>query len=239
MSTLTSPSGARLRAVVARLVAAGELPPGDLWLGQNERAVVAALRFPKRREDWRRGRYAAKRAAASWLGRPSDPAALAGIEVLADDMGAPQLHCDDGTALALSLSHRAGWALAAVAPPDVALGCDLELVETRSETFVADYLTAHEQALVAAAAPSDRALWVSLIWSVKECALKAVREGLRLDTRSMELVVPRGEAVEGWSPIGARAVSGARTFTGWWRSHGDLLACVLGAPGLEPPRMLD
>jgi 4'-phosphopantetheinyl transferase len=219
-------------------VSDAEVPSGDVWLGQRERAVIAALRFPKRRADWLRGRYAAKRAAAAWLGRPSDPSALAGFEVLAGDTGAPQLYCDGEMPLALSLSHRAGWALAAVAPPDVALGCDLELVEARSEAFLADYLTADEQALVAAADPRDRAQRASLIWCVKECALKALREGLRLDTRSMQLVVRRGEGGGGWLPIGARSVLDDRTFEGWWRPHGDLLACVLGAPGLEAPRML-
>jgi 4'-phosphopantetheinyl transferase len=227
---------ARTRPVAVCLAAASEVPPGDLWLGEHERAVVAALRFPKRRTDWLRGRYAAKRAAAAWLGRPSDAADLARVEVLAGDTGAPHLHCDGEPPLALSLSHSAGWALAAVAPPEVALGCDLELVETRSEAFLADYLTGHEQALVGAAEPWDRPRWASLIWCVKECALKALREGLRLDTRSVELTVRRGEAQRGWFPVGARVVSDGQTFEGWWRPHGDLLACVLGAPGLEPPR---
>jgi acetyl/propionyl-CoA carboxylase alpha subunit/4'-phosphopantetheinyl transferase EntD len=236
MSAVAPALRARTRPVAVCLVAAAEVPPGDLWLGEHERAVVAALRFPKRRTDWLRGRYAAKRAAASWLGRPSDAADLARVEVLAGDTGAPHLHCDGEPPLALSLSHSAGWALAAVAPPEVALGCDLELVETRSEAFLADYLTGHEQALVGAAEPWDRPRWASLIWCVKECALKALREGLRLDTRSVELMVRRGEAERGWFPVGARVVSDGQTFEGWWRPHGDLLACVLGAPGLEPPR---
>jgi 4'-phosphopantetheinyl transferase len=238
MSAVAPPPGPRTRPVVVRLVAASEVPPGDVWLGPHEHAVVAALRFAKRRTDWRLGRYAAKRAAAGWLGHPSDPPALARLEVLADDTGAPRLHCDGETPLALSLSHRAGWALAAVAPPDVALGCDLEVVEARSEAFLADYLTPYEQALVAAAEPWDRARWASLVWCAKECALKALREGLRLDTRSIELTVRRGEPERGWFPVGARAASDGRTFEGWWRPVGILLACVLGDPGLEPPRAL-
>jgi 4'-phosphopantetheinyl transferase len=238
MNALASTCEVRPRPVGVLLVAMAEVPPGDAWLGPHERAVGDALRFPKRRADWRLGRYAAKRAAAGWLGRPSDPLALAGIEVIADDTGAPRLHCDDARSLALSLSHRAGWALAAVAPPEVALGCDLELVEARSEAFLADYLTPDEQALVAAAESRDRAHWASLVWSVKECALKALREGLRLDTRSIELVVRRGQPERGWCPVGARVVADDRTFEGWWRPHGNLLAGVLGDPELELPRVL-
>jgi 4'-phosphopantetheinyl transferase len=238
MNALAATTGKRPRPVGVRLVAMAEVPPGDAWLGPHERAVGAALRFPKRRADWRLGRYAAKRAAAAWLGRLSNAIALARLEVIADDTGAPQLHCDGSTPLALSLSHRAGWALAAVAPPEVALGCDLELVEIRSEAFLADYLTSHEQALVAAAESRDRAHWGSLVWCVKECVLKAVREGLRLDTRSIELVVGRGEPEGGWCPVGARVVADGRMFEGWWRPHGNLIASVLGDPGLELPRVL-
>jgi 4'-phosphopantetheinyl transferase len=238
MNTLAPTPGVRPRPVGVGLVAMAEVPPGDTWLGPHERAVGAALRFPKRRADWRLGRYAAKRAAARWLGRPSDPLALAALEVIADDTGAPRLHCDGARPLALSLSHRAGWALAAVAPAEVALGCDLELVEARTEAFLADYLTPDEQALVAAAGSRDRAHWATLVWSVKECALKALREGLRLDTRSVELVVRRGEPERGWCPVGARVVADDRTFEGWWRPLGNLLASVLGDPGLELPREL-
>ena len=236
MTAVVSPLASRSRPVLVRLVATAEIPAGDAWLGPRESEVLAALRFPKRHADWRLGHYAAKRAAAAWLRRLTDPASLARLEVLADEAGAPHLHGDDGTTLALSLSHRAGWALAAVAPPDVALGCDLELIQTRSAAFVADYLTAHEQTLVEAADVWDRAHWTTLIWCVKECALKALREGLRLDTRSVEITSRRGEPERGWYPIGARVLASGRTFAGWWRPRGILLACVVGDPGLEPPQ---
>jgi hypothetical protein len=147
MSAIASALEPGLRPVLVRLVPAAEVPPGDAWLGAHEREGVAALRFSKRRADWRLGHYTAKRAAAARLGWPPDPPALARLEVLADDTGAPRLHCDGDTPLALSLSHRAGWALAAVAPPDVS---------------IADYLTPHEQALVAAADTWDRAHWTTL-----------------------------------------------------------------------------
>ena len=49
----------------------------------------------------------------------------------------------------ISLSHRSGAAICAVAPAGVDLGCDLEVIEPRSEAFVADYFTVDEQALVA------------------------------------------------------------------------------------------
>lgn len=230
--------GANTRPVGIRLVAAAEVPPGDVWLGPRERARLAQFRFPNRRADWRLGRWAAKRAAAAWLDRPAHLMALSELEVLADDRGVPRLHVGGAAPLALSLSHRAGWAIAVVAPPDVALGCDLEPVELRSAAFVMDYFTAREQAFVAARGPLALARRTTLVWCAKECALKALHEGLRLDTRSVELVVRQGARDDGWLRVAARAVPEGPTFEGWWRRHGALLACVLGRPALEIPSLL-
>ena len=65
------------------------------------------------------------------------------------------------------------------------LGCDLEIVEPRSDAFIADYFTAEEQALIERTSAADRSLLLALLWSAKESALKALRAGLRLDTRSV------------------------------------------------------
>ena len=65
----------------------------------------------------------------------------------------------------------------------MALGCDLEVIEPRSEEFVADYFTTEEQKMVSQAPIADRSKLLALLWSAKESALKALREGLRFDTR--------------------------------------------------------
>ena len=49
----------------------------------------------------------------------------------------------------ISISHRDGIAICAVTAGNVMLGCDLELVETRSTAFIADYFTKTEQELIA------------------------------------------------------------------------------------------
>ena len=69
------------------------------------------------------------------------------------------------------------------------MGCDLEMIEPRSDAFVADYFTVEEQALVARASAADRSRLLALLWSAKESALKALRAGLRLDTRCV-IVIP-------------------------------------------------
>ena len=92
-----------------------------------------------------------------------------------------------------------------VAKSGVEIGCDLEMVEPRSDAFVADYFTIEEQALVARASAEDRPRLLALLWSAKESALKALHEGLRLDTRSV-IVNPFDGSFDlnGWSPLHVR-----------------------------------
>src|SRR5436305_121242 len=163
-------------------VDASEVPENDGWLTPAERVRLATLELPWRRADWRLGRWAAKHAVAAFLG-----ASFEAVEIRPAADGAPEaLLGGDPAPVSLSFSHRAGRAACAVAPAGTALGCDLELVEPRSAAFVRDYLTPAEQALVEAAPEMDHPFLVNLIWSAKESALKALRTGLRLDTRSVE-----------------------------------------------------
>ena len=88
-----------------------------------------ALRIEKRRADWRLGRYTAKSAVGALLG--VDPGR---VEIVAAPGGAPVAYLDGVRAdVELSLSHRAGRALAVIASRGAALGCDLELIEARSD----------------------------------------------------------------------------------------------------------
>src|SRR5690349_15398104 len=127
-------------------LAGADVPPTDDWLSASEAACLARLRFAKRRADWRLGRWTAIRAVSESLSlqRP-----LATVEIRAAPSGAPEVFLGGHPAkLAISISHRAGRAVCAVAHCGAALGCDLELVEPRSSAFAADYFTATEQSLV-------------------------------------------------------------------------------------------
>src|SRR3954470_18967325 len=89
-----------------------EVPRGGAWLGARERAVLAGLRVAKRRADWRLGRWTAK-AALGAFGVAGTPARR---ELLAAPGGAPGgWRAGRRLGLSLSLSPRAGLALAAVA----------------------------------------------------------------------------------------------------------------------------
>ncbi len=218
-----------------------DLPADHGWLAAAEQARLAGLRVPKRRADWLLGRWTAKQAVLARLAGEGVPPALDAVEVHAAADGAPEAFLHGRPAgLSISLSHRAGVALCAVAPAGVALGCDLELVEPRSPAFVADYFTADEVDAVASAPPGEQPLLVTLLWSAKESALKALRTGLRLDTRavSASLLAPTPPRADSWRPLAVSHQASGRVLRGWWRREHDQVVTVVAASDPEPPTRL-
>jgi 4'-phosphopantetheinyl transferase len=210
---------------------AAEVPPGEAWLSARERAVLAGLRLAKRRDDWRLGRWTAKAVVAAWLGVGAER-----VEVLAAADGAPDAWLDGAPApVSLSLSHRAGRALAAVTDMPAAIGCDLEVVEHRSGPFVREWLTAGEQAALEPLDGAARDVAANLMWAGKEAAAKVRREGLRLDIRraDVELGVPGA----GWRPLTVRWGEGGTT-AGWWCAGAGWVMTIAGSPAPASPSRL-
>jgi 4'-phosphopantetheinyl transferase len=209
---------------------AADVPAGDGWLGPRERAALGALTVARRRADWRLGRWTAKAAVAALLGL--DPER---VEVLAAPDGAPEAWAGGTRApVSVSLSHRAGRALAAVAAAPVVVGCDLEVVEPRSAAFVREWLTEAEQARVRAAGTQDGARAANLAWTAKEAAAKVRREGLRLDVRHAESRPAGGSPAGGWRPLEVAWREGPRT-AGWWREEPGWVMTLATEPGSPSP----
>ncbi len=187
------------------------IPSGSAWLAPPEASRAASMRFTKRRTEYRLRRYAGKCAVAAVLGMPEDPATLATIAVLNARTGAPFVEVDGvRIGMDVSLTDRAGWAVCLVGADLGEVGCDLEIVEPRSEGFVRDFLTPAEQQRVAAARVAHGAdgwdATANLIWSAKESALKVLRTGLRADTRTVEVVLDEvPQAAAGPGAAAARA----------------------------------
>jgi 4'-phosphopantetheinyl transferase len=214
-----------------------DVPPLDDWLSAAELLCLRGLRFEKRRADWRLGRWTAKAAIANYLGLPRRRGSLREIEVRPEPLGAPLLWIGNARApVTISLTHRNGVAVCAIAAAGVELGCDLEIAETRSAGFVADYFTPAERAFVGQAADGERTQRIALLWSAKESALKALRIGLRMDTREVAVSISRGTGADPWSPL--RVSCHGRNFHGWWRSAGQLVHTVVAAPTAGLPSML-
>lgn len=238
-----------------------DVPEHCAWLSANELVFLSRMHFPRRCADWRLGRWTAKRALAAYWKWPAVARTLASIEIRAAPSGAPEVFVEGSpAAVTISLSHRAGRAMCAIASAGVALGCDLEEVEPHSEAFVADYFSVEEQALVAHTGPTQRPVIATLLWSAKESALKALHTGLRRDTRSVivkllahsKSLLENAERVEradlhlrlfledrGWRPLRVRDAEGG-IFRGWWRQDSaHMLRTVVAAPSANQPIPLD
>jgi len=210
-----------------------DVPTEDDWLSTSELVRLSSFRFPKRRADWRLGRWTAKLAVARWLSPHGSPPALSAIEIRPATSGAPEVFIADRPADGtISISHRGGVAACALGQAASELGCDLELVEPRSEGFVADYFTEGEQALINQAG-ADCSQISALLWSAKESALKALRVGLREDTRSVAVSIS-GTPVGGWRRLKVECPQGVR-FCGWWQLSGGLIRTVVSGPSAPPP----
>jgi 4'-phosphopantetheinyl transferase len=206
-----------------------DVPSGDWWLSESERGLLESMRIPKRRADWRLGRWTAKQGISAYLSLPRIQRVLAAVELRPAPSGSPEVFLHGRAApLQLSLSHSRGVGLCAIAPAETGVGCDLETVEPRTPVFVADYFTAQEQELVAETPVAERDQVLTLLWSIKESALKVLRCGLRADTRSVNtapggLLRPDGED---WRPVSAAHIGGMK-FCGWWRVSRDLVRTIV------------
>ncbi len=213
-----------------------DLPSDTGWIDDAERHRFGSMRYRKRRDEAMLARWTAKSTVARALGMPTDPAGLAAITVRNASDGAPEVSVEGRPAeLIIGMTDRADWAVTAVLFGQARIGCDLELVEPRSEAFVADYFTEAEQAPVADA--PNRDLAANLIWSAKESALKVLRTGLRKDTREVEVDYhPEGDGE--WSPLVVRADDG-REMPGWWTRYGSFVLTMAAAVETSPPVSLE
>jgi 4'-phosphopantetheinyl transferase len=227
-------------ALLVLAQAEAAVPEDDGWLAPRERERARAFRFAARRRDFRLGRWTAKRALARFLGAGDAPAELAALEIRGAPRSPPVPWWRGAPApCALSISHRAGAALAAVAPPGVRLGCDLERGEPRSEAFVAQFFAPAERARFAALSEPLRSRAAALAWSAKESAVKALGRGLDLDTRELEVeLAPHDLAQPGrWRPLRVAGVD-SEALPGFWCGRGAWLLTLVAEPALAAPRWI-
>ncbi len=211
------------------------MPPGNEWLCPGENSRLAELRFSKRRRDWRLGRWTAKRMIAACLNLPRDSQALQDIEIKAASSGAPEVFLfGERAAVRLSISHRAGKAFCVIGPSGVYLGCDLEIIESREDSFLADFFTENEKNLIFDSPLSERPLLTTLAWSAKESVLKAMNVGLRLDTALLEVTVPDRQHARGcsdhhdyvlWRPLLIRCAD--QMIHGCWGQANNMVRTVV------------
>ena len=236
----------------------GEAPPG--LLHPAEEARLAGLRVPKRRQDWLLGRWTAKQLLQGWLeARTGERPPPDRLQVLADPDGAPYAALaepggaggpgpDTGPeaqaqrlAASLSISHSGPWGFCALCDEaGWTVGADIERIEPRTRGFVETFFAPAELAAFDAAGSDRRDVLVTATWCAKEAALKALRMGLRADTRQLTCRLAGADAPpRRWSRLSVETALVLGTpdrplaFAGWWAiNEGYALALVVAGPDL-------
>ena len=211
-----------------------EVPFDDEWLTEAERSRMQSLRIEKRRNDWRLGRWTAKRAVAAYFHWPIED--VQQIEIRAQPSGAPEVILPHRQAPpTISISHCGGVALCVVGPPSAAIGCDLEQVRQRDSSFSQTFFTEREQQQLRQRHGDEGFLLETIIWSAKESYLKATQQGLRRDTREVEVDVAEkftAEAETTWLPLIIH--SSGHTTAGFWLLNERKVRTLLTIPCSGP-----
>jgi 4'-phosphopantetheinyl transferase len=209
------------------------VPCGYDWLTDRELDSLCDMGFTRRRWSWRLGRWTAKLAVASTLENGLTPG---DVEIVAAADGAPEVYLlGRPSPLRVSISHAGNVSLCAVGPARMLLGCDVEKVEDRGDMFARDYFTRSELERVLEERRDQRSLVETLVWSAKESALKAIRDGLRRDTRDVVVDIGGTGGAREWTPVGVTVADGTCRLFGWWSARdGSVYTVVTGQPCPAP-----
>ena len=148
-----------------------------------------------------RGAVAAKDALKHWLAQQRGVETLfpTEIQLSHDARGVPcAIVRGQAAPLALSISHKPQIAIAMVGG-DQRVGLDIELIETRGETFETLNYDAHEIAFFDAQPAAERAFWQTLFWTAKEAWGKCVGEGLGGAPRRIKVREVQAADAPGWT----------------------------------------
>ncbi len=201
-----------------------DVPVNQDWLHPSEKEVAAQFRFPKRKNDWLLGRWTAKQLVRTFFGNRQ----LNEIEIRAAADGAPEVFCDDQPMpVTISISHSHDWGFCVATNETIALGCDLEKIETRSLAFLKDYFTENEFTFISKENEPSKALYSNLLWSAKESVLKALRVGLKIYPRNIEIELSEFNNGILWQPFQANYLIDSLQFFGWWQQRDGFVFTIV------------
>jgi len=152
-----------------------------LILNRAELEQYRSMKNGPRRTEWIFGRAAAKDAVRMWVKRhfnldlfPAD------VEIHQDANGKPSVRGGWTRKISriptVSISHKGKTAVAVAA--SVPIGIDMETVEARDRGFEQIALSDADQEFLDELSLSDRADWVTRLWSAKESVGKLLGTGL-------------------------------------------------------------
>jgi phosphopantetheinyl transferase (holo-ACP synthase) len=161
---------------------------------QEQRYAEQAITNGTRRREWVLGRIAAKEAVRRLLLQFHGIAIpLADIIIGRLESGKPWV-CGEfvnyiGWAPSISISHKAGRAIALAAHPQVgaSVGIDLEAVEQREEGFERLAFTEQERETIGKIPFAQKPVAMSAIWAAKESAAKALGIGMQNNPKNIQI----------------------------------------------------
>lgn len=181
--------------------------------------MIGPRAVPKRRDDFHRGRWIAKKLL---MARFPGTGMLDHV-ITPDERGVPIAH--DALLrprpVSLSITHTAGFAGAAVVDAPGQVGIDAEVMIAEPSAIARDYFTEQEQALA-----TGDPMAATIIWSSKEAIAKALGEGLRLSLQSVRVVAIGEAAADGWREVSVEGGLGVWAWVG---------GCVVAVAGAERP----
>lgn len=207
--------------------------PPDNFLTGGEKVVFKNLKVEKRKKDWLLGRWTAKQLLQRVVFQEhGQRLPFEVIAILAGEDGAPRVHIDPASFspqnnYSISISHAKNTAFCAlVKRENWPVGADLEWIESRTPGFAENYFTENEQQFLQQIEPENNDFWLTALWSAKEAAFKAVRQGLRLDTRQIECRFENLQRdSEDWVPFSMQWRRGANghypRLQGWLKATED------------------
>jgi 4'-phosphopantetheinyl transferase len=165
-----------------------QVPDTFEWLHPSEKEVLGQFKFDKRKNDWLLGRWTAKNAVISYFKDVKNELSFHNLEIIKASDGAPEVFYEgEPFPCIISLSHSNEMGFCTIARPQIKIGCDLEKIESRSQSFLNDYFTEKELSNITAYGKENIPLLGNLLWSAKESVMKALRVGLSIDTRQVQI----------------------------------------------------
>ena len=151
-------------------------------LGPRERAGLAQCRSPVRQLSYLSGRFAARLAVAGYFeGHPETR-----FEITAGVFNQPIVRCDRQEPPAVTISHAGEFAVAIAHDHGHLMGVDVERTRSIDHALLETILTAAEQRLLAPVPDRAEAVLTGA-WTIKEALSKALRCGLTVPLRLLEL----------------------------------------------------
>lgn len=194
------------------------VPKSDTWLLPGERLFAQSLKTEKRRRDWVLGRWTAKQCLLQFFKSLGHEMKAEEIGVFRGETGAPEVKISGlDMEASISLSHRADEAIAVCGPIDFRIGCDLEIIEERSNPFIEDYFLDSEQDWIHRDGPDGIPMRANLLWSAKESVMKSTRKGLSLHPRKICVRDIEQLQRNQWSAFHARKIKTGESWNGYYK----------------------